>query len=81
MLEVKKTKFQDGTLFPSQAMSCQVHAIGKIVKPIFTDLVTHIVHYVLKCYNLLDSTNVHTDLFINNMYAVHFFTYSTVSSN
>ena len=31
------TKFQDGTIHTSQVMDCQVHAIGKAIRRLFTD--------------------------------------------
>ena len=34
------TKFQAGTMHTSQVMDCQVHAIGKAIRPIFADPVT-----------------------------------------
>ena len=39
------TKFQAGTLFPSQVMVFQVHAVGKAIRSLFADPVTyHVVH-------------------------------------
>ena len=35
------TKFQAGTILTSQVMDCQVHAIGKVIRPLFVDLVTN----------------------------------------
>ena len=34
------TKIQAGNIHTSQVMDCQVHAIGKAMRPLFTDLVT-----------------------------------------
>ena len=37
----KVTKFQAGTiLLTSQVMDCQVHAIGKAIRPLFADPIT-----------------------------------------
>ena len=36
------TTFQAGTILTSQVMDCQVHAIGKAIRPLFADLVTNI---------------------------------------
>ena len=33
-------KFQAGTLLLSQVLGCQVHAIGKAIRPTFADTVT-----------------------------------------
>ena len=40
-------KFQAGTIHTSQVMDCQVHAIGKAISPLFTDLVTY--NYGVAC--------------------------------
>ena len=34
------TKFQTGTIFTSQVMDFQLHAIGKAIRPLFADPVT-----------------------------------------
>ena len=34
------TKFKTGTILTGQVMDCQVHAIGKAIRPLSTDLVT-----------------------------------------
>ena len=36
------TKFQHGTIFTIQVMGCQVHTIGKAIRPLFTDPVTNL---------------------------------------
>jgi len=36
------TKFQDGIVITTEVMGCQVHAIGKAIRPIFADPVTNI---------------------------------------
>ena len=33
------TKFEDGSILTSHVIDCQVYAIGKDVRPLFTDLV------------------------------------------
>ena len=35
------TKFQGGTIFTGEVMGCQVHAIGKAIRPLFPDLETY----------------------------------------
>jgi len=35
------TKFCVGTLFRSQVMNCQTHAIGKAIRPLFAEPVTN----------------------------------------
>jgi len=36
------TKFHDGTFITMEVIGCQVRAIGKAVRPTFTDLVTNV---------------------------------------
>ena len=36
------TEFEDGTLITMEAMGYQVHAIGKAIRPLFTDPVTYV---------------------------------------
>jgi len=35
------TEFQDGTFITLEVMGCEVHAIGKAIRPLFTDPVTY----------------------------------------
>ena len=37
------TKFQAGTILKTHVMDCQVHAIGKAIRPLFADQVTYII--------------------------------------
>ena len=39
------TKFQAATILSSHVMDCQVHAIGKTIRLLFTDLVTFTLQY------------------------------------
>ena len=34
------TEFQDGNFIVMEVIGCQVHAIGKAIRPLFADLVT-----------------------------------------
>jgi len=34
------TKFDVSTILTSQVMDCQIHEIGKAIRPLFADLVT-----------------------------------------
>ena len=40
MLGYKATKFQGGRIFTNKVMGCQVHVIGKAIRPLFADQVT-----------------------------------------
>ena len=53
------TKFQAGTILTSQVMDCQVHAIGKAIRPLFADLVTNIFHLLSVTNNALLHTLLH----------------------
>ena len=39
------TKFQAGTILTSLVMDYQVHAIGKAIRPLFSNPVTYILQY------------------------------------
>ena len=36
------TEFQYGTFLTVEAMGCQMHTIGKAIRPLFADLVTYV---------------------------------------
>ena len=41
MLGRTLTEFQDSTVITMEVMGCQVHAIGKAIRPLFADPVTN----------------------------------------
>ena len=55
------TKFQDGTILTSQVMDCQVHAIGKAIRPLFADPVTF---YLLHFYGLENYVHQYSDFYL-----------------
>ena len=46
------TKFQAGTILTSQVMDCQVHAIGKAIRPLYP--VTYTQNLPIQLYALLE---------------------------
>ena len=44
------TEFQDGNFIAMEVMGCQVHAIGKAIRPLFADPVTIIDSWVMSLH-------------------------------
>ena len=55
------TRFQDGTILTSQAIDCQLHAIGKTIRLLFADSVTL---YLLHLYGLENYVHQYSDFYL-----------------